>query len=423
MGFAEVDERSDTTVEPASGQPAASTKKPLVVLVGADTATIDRARLLGLEVFLIQIPQRVDVDSLKHVCGAAIADYTGPLDLSGHMAALAKTYDIRGAISFTELGLLTAAQLNEQLGTPGTSVASVLTTRDKAVMRDALRAVQPLPASIVKDADAARAFGDAHGWPFILKPVEGYGSKRVGRIDSAQQLDAVDWTDGALLAETFVHGRLISVDAYSRAGRHTVYAFNEEFPIGEHGPAGSNPYVEVAHQLPAAISADETARLDSLVRQFLDVLGIAEGCSHSEFILGANGPVMIECHTRPGGDFIPEMYQRCTGIDLLSLGLGGAAGLMAPPAPPVSWTKGAAFCFFTPPAGTVKRICGVEACLDMPGVAAIHLPLKPGDTVRPLNDCGDRVGYVMAIADTSANAMTICRNVIQRVQIEVDSAD
>jgi biotin carboxylase len=423
MELAEVDQCCEVTVEPGIRQSDTPPKKPLVVLVGADSATIDRARLLGIEVFLVQLPQRVDVDSLKQVYGATIADYTAPLDLSGHMVALRDTHDIRGAISFTELGLLTAAQLNEQLGTPGASAASVAITRDKAAMRNALRAVQPLPASIVNSVEAASTFGDEHGWPFILKPVKGFGSMRVVRIDTPEQLNAVDWTDGELLAEQFVCGRLISVDAYSRAGCHTAYAFNEEFPIGGHGPAGANPHVEVAHQLPAAISAEETTRLEGLVKQFLDVLGITEGCSHSEFILSADGPVMIECHTRPGGDFIPEMFQRCTGIDLLSLGLGCCAGLAEPPAPPLTWTKGAALCFFTPPAGTVRRICGAEACMDMPGVAAIHLSIKPGDTIKPLLYCGDRVGYVMAISDTSANAMAICRDVIERVQIEVDVVD
>ncbi|YAL84697.1 5-(carboxyamino)imidazole ribonucleotide synthase [Dermacoccaceae bacterium W4C1] len=86
---------------------------------------------------------------------------------------------------------------------------ALIHAQDKLVMRERLSALGiPCPAwAPVTGTDALAAFGDAHGWPVVLKtPRGGYDGKGVRVVASAE--DAQDWFDQAggepLLAEEAV---------------------------------------------------------------------------------------------------------------------------------------------------------------------------------------------------------------------------
>jgi biotin carboxylase len=404
-----------------SGPEPTSATKPVVVLVGGDPATIDRAMALGLDVFLIQKAQKLATGAARCAFATLVVDYEKASYLTDVIRALQRRHHVLCVVSLTEFGLLPAAILNEQLELPGIPPDVVTRTRDKSVMRRLLADLRPFPAEVVTSEGEAAAFAARHGWPIILKPVDGVGSRSVQRIDGPTELDGRLSFEGRILAERYIKGRLLSVEAFSFDGHHIIFGINEEFPIGEAGPAGCNPYVETAHQIPAALNGTTVAGIGELIPAVLDALGVKNGPSHTELILAADGLHVLETHTRVGGDSIPEMLQRCTGIDLLSLSLAWPAGLAQVTEPPDEWHRGAALRFFTPPPGRVRHISGVEASRDIPGVAAIHLELKPGDIVPPLLSSDDRVGFVMAVCSTSAEAAECCRRVVETVNIDVES--
>jgi biotin carboxylase len=401
---------------------AVPAKKPVVVLVGADPATIDRATALGLDIVLVQKLEKFDAAAARCAIATLILDYEHESAVvADFVRSVQREQHVLCAVSLTEFGLLPAARLNDELRLPGVSPHVVASTRDKLQMRRLLAGVRPLPAEIVTTEAEALAFGALHGWPIILKPVDGVGSRSVRRVDSPGELGGQRRLDGQLLAEKYVAGRLLSVEAFSFNGRHRVFGINEEFPIGETGPAGCNPHVETAHQIPAALDKAQSTEIADLVATVLTTLGIDNGPSHTEVILGPNGLHIVETHTRVGGDFIPEMLQRCTSIDLLSLSVAWPAGITRIPEPLADWPRGAALRFFTPSPGRVRRISGVEASRDIPGVAAIHLNLKPGDVVPPLASSDHRVGFVMAVCSTSSEATECCNRVCETIEIEVDA--
>jgi biotin carboxylase len=394
---------------------------PMIVLVGADAAIVDRAVALGLDIILIQKLDRFDAAAARCAFATLILDYEDASSLAGFVRTLQRERRVLCAVSLTEFGLMPAARLNEALNLPGVPPCVVARTRDKSEMRHQLINVRPLPAEIVATEAEAASFGALHGWPIILKPVDGVGSKSVLRVNAAAELRAQWRFDRRVLAEKYVAGRLLSVEAFSFNGRHTVYGINEEFPVGDAGPVGCNPHVETAHQIPAMLDKAQAGEVADLVMAVLDALDIRDGPSHTEVILAPNSLHVLETHTRVGGDFIPEMLQRCTGIDLVSLSLAWPAGIATVPEPLEDWVRGAALRFFTPPPGRVRHVSGVEASRDLPGIAAIHLDLKPGDVVSRLLSSEDRVGFVMAVCSTSAEAMECCNRVCEIVKIEVDA--
>jgi biotin carboxylase len=106
------------------------------------------------------------------------------------------------------------AQARERFGVKGTTAKTAELFRDKATMKDALRAAG-LPVArhrlVTSDGDA-RAFAAEVGFPMVLKPPAGMGAKATFRVSSEEALlRAVSGMrvgpSSPVLAEEFLRGR------------------------------------------------------------------------------------------------------------------------------------------------------------------------------------------------------------------------
>ena len=82
--------------------------------------------------------------------------------------------------------------------------------------------------------------------------------------------------------------------------------------------------------------------------------------------------------------------------------------------------KASAIRYFSVPIGTITKINGVEAAKNIPGVAEITFVKHVGDTVTEIGSSTDRIGFVIAQADTPENAIEICEKAINMVDILVN---
>ena len=205
-----------TTVNPSNA------RLSVVILIGADNQTLDRALSLGLNVFLMQPPDRVLSVQHPGVVGMLVADdrFINKDDLVEMARTLARLYNVQCALSLNEYGCLPAAWINEALDSPGVSVRAVELTRNKLAMRAATAAIDPLPWAELHCDEDVIAFGRKAGWPVIVKPYDGVGSKSVHKVDSESHMPRIEWNLGGYIGEKYLAGRLISVDSYSRSGRH-----------------------------------------------------------------------------------------------------------------------------------------------------------------------------------------------------------
>ncbi|MDX6301358.1 MAG: hypothetical protein QOF53_2572, partial [Nocardioidaceae bacterium] len=112
-----------------------------------------------------------------------------------------------------EAHTLAAAEVRETCTIPGTSLRTAWLCRDKPAMKEALRAAGvPTAASTAADnADQARGFADAVGYPIILKPRTGAGALDTTRVDDREQLEAALAMFGgkgvtSIAVEEFVEG-------------------------------------------------------------------------------------------------------------------------------------------------------------------------------------------------------------------------
>ncbi|MGN7232821.1 ATP-grasp domain-containing protein [Priestia megaterium] len=163
-------------------------------------------------------------------------------------------------------------------------------------------------------------------FPLIVKPSNDSGSKNVYLCkDKAEVSIALhnivqskknivgQSIDTDILIEEFLDGPEFSVESVTVNSQTTVIGITKKLVT---------PYplsVEVGHDFPANLNANEEKEIRSLVEQSLTVLGVDFAVTHTEVKLTNKGPRIVEVNARPGGDEIPHLVKAVTGIDLKSL--------------------------------------------------------------------------------------------------------
>ncbi len=215
------------------------------------------------------------------------------------------------------------AEVREKMGISGMRAAVARRFRDKAEMKDALRAAG-LPCakhSLVETADAAVAFARKVGFPVVVKPPAGAGAISTFRADDDASLrDAVakaaPRAGHAALIEEFVTGDEHSLETISIGGRAVWHSLTHYYPTPLE--ALRNPWIQWCVVCPREV---DDARYDD-IRQVgsraLEVLGMETGLSHMEWFRRRDGTIAIsEVAARPPGAEITTLNSRAHDIDFV----------------------------------------------------------------------------------------------------------
>jgi hypothetical protein len=72
------------------------------------------------------------------------------------------------------------------------------------------------------------------------------------------------------------------------------------------------------------------------------------------------------------------------------------------------------------PTGKVTRVGSLDPVLAAEGVVQADTYLQVGETIRPVQRDGDRRGYVIAVADTSVQALDRAERAARLLEVEVE---
>lgn len=362
-------------------------------------------------------------------------------------ALAAEPGGLAGITTTSEYYLLPAAELAASYRLPGNAYEAVAACRDKAVTREALKAAavgQPRYA-VVGDPERVAAAVTSVGLPCVVKPVDDSGSNGVLRCDTASAaerharrlLTVTENVRGQAaarraLVEQCVEGPEFSVEMFSMEGHHV--------PIGITARTLTPPphFVEVRHIFPAPLPEAVAERVTGEAARVLKAIGIELGASHLELRLteaGATEPRMteigvteigvtevsvMEVNARPAGGMIPELIELATGVNLLEQQLRACAGLPVRLAPTRARHAGIRF-LTAPTAGTLRAIDGVATARAIPGVQRIATVAAPGRAVRPPRSAYDRLGHIIAVADTAEEVAALLAEAAGHLRVEVDA--
>jgi biotin carboxylase len=409
-----------------------------VIIIASRRNLLAAAVDLGLTPVLVRGPGQPDDEQLRLAKEVACTDL---FDEDGVVAEVERLYHRYGAarvLSLSEDGLLPAARVNERHGLGGNSLDCVRLLKDKSAMRRRLAEVglSPVRNQVVGSAGELAAFAGMLGQPVIVKPLDAGGSAGIHLLEEPDQAAAV-WSAvraggrERMLAEEYLDGPEISVEAFSDQGRHTVVALTQKLL----GPR----FIEVGHIVPARLDSALRQEVVELTVALLDSVGLTEGPSHTEMKLTSAGPRIVESHNRIGGDNITDLVHAVYGVDFERLAVGVPLGLLPWPGTVPTARGGAAIRFLTPPPGTVRAVHRPRAGgSSEPGVdgsetgvdgsqadgseagVTVHIGVRPGDTIRPLTWSVDRVaGHVMATGTSGPDALERCERTLAGVRVEI----
>ncbi|MFI0980380.1 ATP-grasp domain-containing protein [Streptomyces sp. NPDC021093] len=324
------------------------------------------------------------------------------------------------------------AVIADALGLPAHTPRTVTLVHDKEAMRVRLReaGVDTTACARVDDVDRLRAFVREHGTPCVVKPVSSSGSAGVTKIsDEGQLAEAFEraadsylgLSNTGVLVEEFLEGPQFSVEAFSEAGEHTMVAITRKY-------SDPQSFVELGHVAPADLPDVDTKAIHDYVPGILDALGITFGPTHTEVILTAKGPRLIETHVRMGGDMIPTLALEATGVDIDDCTARQTLGEQVLPA--IKDTLEAAargpqrdcsaiwFAALDAP-GTLEEVHGLKEARALPGVTEADLMLRPGAKVGTLESSVSRVAYARASAPTQEEAVRAARAAVAALEFQL----
>ncbi len=260
--------------------------------------------------------------SLPELAQRALADYIPVHSLWDSRAVAAELRNRLGGHELDrveclwEPGIMLAAELREQFGVPGLTIAEAHRFRDKEAMKAKLddagirtprhRAV----SSVAECWDAAEQIG----FPLILKPIAGAGSADTYRVDDVDELRAVLPRlrhVPTVSVEEFVDGEEYTFDTITIGGKIAYYniVWYRPRPL----IARSNEWI--SPQIIALRDVDRSDLAGGVKMGFdvIEALDFETGFTHMEWYLKPDGEVVFgEIGARPpGAHHVDQMRYAC----------------------------------------------------------------------------------------------------------------
>jgi biotin carboxylase len=275
-----------------------------------------------------------------------------------------------------------------------------------------------------------QAFMGEHPGPIVLKPANRQASVGTQVIHSPVEVEQA-WSNCVvqdegifvpdrpmelrMLAEQFIKGDEYSVEMLVREGKSLFVNVT-----GKQLYPGPRP-VELAHIVPADISADLAELLGSETLRVVAAVGFGDGILHCEWIVSDGVPYLVECAGRLAGDGIIELIERAYPVDLVRSYYAVMKGEPLVGELPRVAKGGAAVRFLSIEPGVVESVDGVEDARQADGVFLLDVSVGVGARFLGLRSSWDRAGIVMTTGDSSGEALQLAETAAALVRIGVQS--
>ena len=331
---------------------------------------------------------------------------------------------IGGVTSSSEYFIEASAEIAQELDLPGPDPESIRICRDKWQQRLRLSAAEVrIPnfigaRSITEAVNAAIAIGP----PVIVKPVGGSGS--VG-VKLCQDTEEVARHAGELLDRSFNErgipiAKAILVEEYITGEEYSVESFGKKIIGITRKHLGPLPhFVEVGHDFPAVISPESEELIHHTVQKALEALRTDFGPAHTELrITPTTGVKVIEVNPRLAGGYLPELVRLATGIDLIREAVRAITGGL-PRLTRLSHRYASIRFLIAPDEVVTGFVKGLEDARRIPGVMDVQLYRTFKGRTQNFRDFRDRLGHVIAAAETSEEAIAIVERARRLIEFVV----
>lgn len=369
--------------------------KELIILAHVPTDSINdgfipAAQRLGLSVVLLTDHAE---EHRQHFAKAGLAAYPNeiiPCDVFNPLAvmgALTCRAQAPGAVFSNSDHLQTSAAIvAAYYGLPRKDWQVAYRAKNKAEMRNRLRALEleALWHAVVCDPAGLAQVGEQLPFPCIVKPREGVASQQVALSADRAALEAqcaAVWSEQPglpLLLEEYIEGPLFTLETLGD-GKDLLVLGGFEVTL-----SAPPHFVELEAQWKPAQGSAHQAAVADMIRRF----GVGFGACHTEYVVTANGPRLIEINYRNIGDYREFLLQETLAIPLFELVLRLYLG---EPLPRLDLAANAALIrYFT--AQSAGRLCEAPTAF-VEQVHGMHL------SYRQLRSAGDAISMTHSNKD------------------------
>lgn len=321
-----------------------------------------------------------------------------------------------------------AAKVAEAFATKHVPSSAVIKARLKDETRKALleKNLPNAKFAIITNFEEAKKAAEDIGYPVIFKPTDGACSQNVFLIQNQKELAEVfdkvsSFNESYLnfkvrkrfLIEEYIAGEEFSVEIFMLDGRAVFSSVTEKIK--------SKPpfFAEIAHIVPTSVHADKISLLTKAAEDYMNALGLRDGCSHVEMRLSPRGPIIMEINPRPGGDQIArDLLINAFGVNFFSATIDWHLGNTVDVKPKKNLASAIVFLTVSK-AGNIKAIDGAEKAVNTPGIIKSLIKAKIGDFVKPPESSDDRYGYLISVARTPKEAKEIAFNAAGSIKFEI----
>jgi len=263
--------------------------------------------------------------------------------------------------------------------------------------------------------------------PWVVKPLSLSASSGVIRVDNETQWQPACRQIAALisplhdseessqvLVEHYIEGDEVAVEALlGQRGLQVLAVFDKPDPL-------CGPYFEeTLYVTPSRHHAARVADLHAQLQHAVAALDIRTGPVHAEFRLDSHDQAWIlEIATRSIGGDCARSLEYIHGHSLESLIIANALNL---PLANVDSTANAAGVMMipTPRAGVLRRVEGIMAAQQVPGIESVELAVREGHELNVLPQASSYLGFIFARGEDPAQVERALRDAHAALNIVV----
>lgn len=384
---------------------------------------IEKAKAIGLSVIAVDM----NPDAIGFKTEGIIKEIISTIDIPKVLEA-AKKHKIDGIMTLaSDMPMRTVATVCKEMNLVGIDEQTAINATNKAVMRNVLMS-NSVPIPIFFKVNTFDEFKNKinvlrkNECKIIVKPADNSGSRGINLItnyDNDYLLKAYEYSkeysrNGDILVEEYMEGPEVSVETLTVDGICHVIQITDKLTTGA-------PYfVEMGHNQPSNLPDDIKKQIEKVAIAANKAVGITNGPSHTEIKVTKNGPKIVEIGARLGGDNITtHLVPLSTGVDMveacIKIALGEKPNILK------KINCGSAIRYFDSNVGVLKSISGLDDAKRIPGIVQISMVYNLGDKINNIKSSSDRIGFVIAKANTSTEAISLCDNAISKIKLEIIS--
>lgn len=343
-------------------------------------------------------------------------------------------HDLQAVVGVDEESIVLAARLSEILGLKHNSLESVKLTKDKFLMRKALKdaglkvpwfkrfSVHQAPQEYLKEIS----------FPCILKPTFLSASQGVVRANNPDEYcrgvemlskllaqaevikrggEQANW----LLVEEFLPGKEVSLEGIVSKGKLKELAIFDK-PETLDGPT----FPETILITPTLLDKPLQESLLETAQTTVEALGIIKGPVHLEFRINKKGNFILECAARSIGGLCTKVLEFKGGMSLEELILRSVLGRNIGKTNLSGTVKGVMMMPIKNK-GILREFRGIEAALAVKGITDLQITIKNGGTLEPLPEGGRYLGFIFAEGKDQKTVLKNLKNAWAKIEVVSDN--